>query len=181
MIRNFIKQREFWSWLLSFALMIYLLSTRPLSGAWGMSPVDLLFSLQSFACFFCSGGQMLIVTLLAAAGKDLLFGQMMGPSLILAVGLVLISYIIRDIRLPRKWGWSFVFASVLHLLYRILKALLFQVLPLRYKLEMSLDQRVARELLTGIRSLPGILLGLLMIMGIFYLVSPDFYKEETWQ
>lgn len=124
---------------------------------------------------------MLAVTLLAAAGKDLLFGQMMGPSLILAVGLVLVSYIIRDIRLPRKWGWSFVFASVLYLFYRLLKAVLFQILPLRYKLEMSLGQRVPGELVTGIRSLPGVLLGLLIIMGVFYLISPNFYKEETWQ
>lgn len=172
-----INYKELTAWILSYVLMVVIISARPIAGGFLIPRADFLLSLQIFACYLLDDWRMLAINLLCAFTRDLLFAAFIGPSLVLSVILVAIAYFVKDIRHSRSVTWFFVFALSLRYLYAILKGILFHILPLAYKTQMTLGSRLISSLATASRTLPGYLIGLVFLFLIFKIIYPGLIKE----
>lgn len=165
--------REGGIWILALISAVALMSWNPSPLIlWGQVP-DFLFAVQLFAAYFYRAGRSLAVCLAAGFLRDLLYGLILGPDMLCALLIHILGSCFLSEKFNRSPWWIYPQALWIYPLSRLFRSVIFALIPVENIQRMTLTERMSESIRYTLRSFPGMLIALsLVLLLLAYLLPP---------
>lgn len=177
MIKKIIK--ESMVWIGAFLIGILCMMLHPFRTCFGLPVTDFLFVIQFFACYFFGGIRAIVISLCAGLIKDVLYGAIVGPSILLSMFVLAVFTLIYDFWTEYTIKKSFIYLLIFWFVHKILKSVIFTLIPFFTFAGEEFSKLLRSNVIEGILAIPGMVIAQVLVLIYFTLTYRDFEQFRT--
>ncbi len=161
-------------WFGAFLVGILCMMLHPLRTYFALPVTDFLFVIQFFACYFFGGIRAIVISLCAGLIKDVLYGAIVGPSILLSILILAAFTLIHDFWTEYTIKKSFIYLLIFWLVHKILKSVIFALIPFFAFAGEEFAALLRINLIEGVLAIPGMVIAQVVLLFYFTFTYRDF-------